>query len=223
MVTRTATFYKRRYNGYVPAAGYAADVVHAGPLEVNLGTPAASAADNILNDQSLATAGTTTTFLDDEADSQFGRNIRLVASGASTSTVTVRGRDYLGQPMNESLTLNGTTSVVGVKAFYWIDSVTWTATAATTFDMGWGARMGVPYYTVNVLAEQVSGAAGTVGTLTAGVRTDPQTATTVDPRGLYTPNGTVNGTNRFVIVTLVDNFVNLSGNGGLYGIAHFFA
>lgn len=223
MVTRTATFYKRRYNAYVPAAGYAADVVHAGPLEVNLGAPAASAADNILNDTSIASAGSTTTLLDDQADAPFGRNVRVAASGAATSTVTVRGRDYLGQPMAETLTLNGTNSVVGVKAFYWIDSVAWTATSATTIDLGWGARFGLPYTTINVLAEQVSGAAGTVGTVTAGVRTDPQTATTADPRGLYTPNGTVNGTNIFVLVCLVDNYVNSSGNGGLYGIAHYYA
>ena len=221
MVARIATFNKRRYNSYVPAAGYAADVIHAGPLEVELGAPAASAADNILNDQSIASAGSTTTLLDDFADAPYGRNVRVVASGAATSTVTVRGRDYLGQPMTETLTLNGTNSVVGVKAFMWLDSVSWGATSGTTIDLGWGARFGLPYRTVNVLAEQVSGAAGTVGTLTAGVRTDPQTATTADPRGLYTPNGTVNGTNLFVLVVLTDNFVNAAGNGGLYGIAHF--
>lgn len=223
MVTRVATFNKRRYNTYVPAAGYAADVIHAGPTEVDLGAPAASAADNILNDTSIASAGSTTTLLSDTADSPFGRNVRVVASGIATSTVTVRGRDYLGQPMSETLTLNGTTSVVGVKAFYWLDSVAWGATAATTIDLGWGARFGLPYRTITVLAEWVSGAAGTVGTLTAGVRTDPQTATTADPRGLYTPNGTPNGTDHFVITVLVDNFVNSAGNGGLYGIAHFFA
>jgi hypothetical protein len=223
MVARIATFNKRRYNSYVPAAGYAADVIHAGPLEVDFGTPAVSAADNILNDQSIASASSTTTLLDDQADANYGRNVRVVASGAATSTVTVKGRDYLGQPMSETLTLNGTNSVVGVKAFYWLDSVSWTATAATTIDLGWGARFGLPYRTVNAVAEQADGVAAAAGTLTAGVRTDPQTATTADPRGLYTPTTTPDGSKRLVAIVLTDNFVNSSGNGGLHGIAHYSA
>jgi hypothetical protein len=69
--------------------------------------------------------------------------------------------------------------------------------------------------------ETVNGVGGTVGTLTAGSLTDPQTATTPDPRGLYTPTGTLNGTNKICIDIMPHNYVNSNGNGGLYGIAHF--
>lgn len=222
MTTRVGTFRNRRYNGYVPACGYAADVIHGGMFLVDLGAPAAASATAILNGTSIAAAVDTSTFVGDKADAPFGRNLQVVASGAATSNVTVYGRDYLGQPMRESFTLNGATPVVGVKAFYWIDRITAGVTAGTTINVGWGARFGLPYKTQSVTAEMVNDAAGTVGTFTAGVNTDPQTATTADPRGLYTPNGTVNGANTFELRVVTDNEVNSSGNGGLHGIRHFF-
>jgi hypothetical protein len=77
-----------------------------------------------------------TTFVADTADAPFGRNITVVASGAATSNVTVYGKDYMGQPMTESFTLNGATPVVGRKAFKWVDRITAGITAATTINVG---------------------------------------------------------------------------------------
>lgn len=223
MVARTATFRNRRYNSYVPACGYAADIIHMNQYQVAFGTVAASAADNILNDQSIASATSTTTLLDDEADAAYGRNVRVIASGAASSTVTISGRDYLGQPMTETLTLNGTNSVVGVKAFKWLDRVAWGATGGTTIDLGWGARLGLPYRASGIDVETVDGVSGTLGTFTAGSLTDPQTATTADPRGLYTPNATPDGSKVIRAVMQVHNLLNTNGNGGIYGIAHYSA
>jgi hypothetical protein len=217
---RVGTFNNSRYNNYVPACGYAADVVHGAPFEVDFGTPAAADADAILNDQSIATAGSTTTFLDSSSDASFGQNVTVVASGAATSTVTVHGFDCHGQPMSEQLTLNGTTPVVGVKAFKSIAEVEFGATGATTIDLGWGSKLGVPYRITHCLGEQADGVAAAAGTVVAGVRTDPQTVTTVDPRGCYTPTTTANGSKRLKAFFLLDGFVNSSGNGGLQGIAH---
>jgi hypothetical protein len=219
MTARQRDFFHPRYNAYVPACRYADDVVHSAPLVVNFGAPAAANATAILNAQSIATAGgVNVSFTMSEI---WGRNVTVVASAAATSTVTVIGRDYLGQPMRETLTLNGTTPVVGLKSFKWIFRVEYGATAGVTINVGTGSRLGLPYRVSNVLAEKVNSVAGTVGTLTAAVLTDPQTATTGDPRGQYTPNATMNGTNRIEIAVLTDNFVNASGNGGLFGIAHF--
>lgn len=223
MVQRVATYRRRNFNAYVPACAYAADVIHGAAYQVDFGTPAASAADNILDNQSIASAGSTTTLLGNQSDAPFGRNLRVIASGAATSSVTVRGRDYLGQPMTEQFTLNGANSVVGVKAFYWIDSVAWSGTSGTTIDLGWGARLGLPYRTAQVTAESVNGVGGSVGTLTAGSLTDPQVITTADPRGLYTPTGTLNGSNKICIEFMPHNYVNGNGNGGLYGMAHFYS
>jgi hypothetical protein len=61
------------------------------------------------------------------------------------------------------------------------------------------------------------------GTLTAPVLTDPQTATTGDPRGTYAPNVTLNGSTEVEIYAIADRGVNSDGNGGLLGIKHHFA
>jgi hypothetical protein len=227
MTARVGTFRLRRYNSYVPAAQYANDVIHDNINPVLFGAPAVSSATGLLSAQSIATATNTiaaaVTITNPVADVPFGRNLIFVASGAATSTVTVSGADYLGQPMVETITLNGATSVVGLKAFYWIDSIAWAATAATTINVGWGTRFGLPYRTTNAVAEVLDGAATTLGTLNAPIYTDPQTATTGDPRGTFVPNTTPNAARVIKAFFLFDNTLNAAGNGGLYGIRHFVA
>lgn len=217
---RVASFRNRRYNTYVPAMAYSVDVIHEGPHMVDFLTPIAAVAAGVLSATSIATAVDTTTFVTDTADAPFGRCLSVVASGAATSNVTVYGKDYLGQSMSESFTLNGTTPVVGNKAFKWIDRVTAGITAATTINLGFNTKLGLPYRMSNVFEETANGAEATVGTFVAGVLTDPQTTTTGDPRGTYTPSTTLNGTNRIMASFLPYNILNANGNGGLHGIAH---
>jgi hypothetical protein len=217
---RVASFRNRRYNSYVPACAYAADVIHGAAYEVDFLTPIAAVAAGILSATSIATAVDTTTFLSDTADAPFGRNITVVASGAATSNVTVYGKDYLGQGIAESFTLNGATPVVGKKAFKWIDRVTAGITAGTTINVGFGSALGLPYRMSNVIEEVANGAEAAIGTFIAGVLTDPQTLTTGDPRGTYTPSTALNGTNRIMGKFMPYNILNANGNGGLHGIAH---
>jgi hypothetical protein len=208
MVQRVASFRNRRYDSYVPACGYAADIIHGAPYMVDFLTPAAASATDILN----AVAGTSgtamTTFGDDSADAPFGRN---VAAGAGGS-VTVRGKDYLGQSITETIAA----STAGLKAFKWIDSVTPAFTGAVS--LGWGSKLGLPYRMSNVMEETGNGAEATIGTFVAGVLTDPQTSTTGDPRGTYIPSTALNGSNRILATFLPYNVLNANGNGGLYGI-----
>lgn len=218
MVQRVAQFRNRRYNAYVPACAYSAEVIHGAPYQVDFLTPAAAAAAGILSAQSIATAGSATTFVSDTADAPWGRNITVVASGAATSNVTVSGKDHLGQGITESFTLNGTTPVVGLKAFKWVDSIAFGATAATTINVGFGTKLGLPYRMSNVMEETANGAEATVGTFVAGVLTDPQTSTTGDPMGTYIPSTTMNGSNRIRATFLPYNVLNANGNGGLFGI-----
>jgi hypothetical protein len=217
---RVASFRNRRYNSYVPACAYAADVIHGAAYEVDFLTPIAAVAAGILSATSIATAVDTTTFLSDTADAPFGRNITVVASGAATSNVTVYGKDYLGQGIAESFTLNGANPVVGKKAFKWIDRVTAGITAGTTINVGFGSALGLPYRMSNVIEEVANGAEAAIGTFIAGVLTDPQTLTTGDPRGTYTPSTALNGTNRIMGKFMPYNILNANGNGGLHGIAH---
>lgn len=214
------------FNYYVPAMQGGADMGQFLHGRMTFGKPVVADADAILNDQSIAAAVDTTTFLLSSsaiatAMSPYGRNVTVVASGAATSNVTVIGRDYLGQPMRESFTLNGTTPVVGTKAFKYIDRITAGVTAGTTIDVGYGARFGLPYKVIAVEREYAAGVVAAAGTLTGPVLTDPQTATTADPRGLYTPTTTPNGTTEIEIDVQYGNSVNAAGNGGLHGIRHF--
>jgi hypothetical protein len=209
-------------NYYVPSMKLAADVSDQGLCRVELGAPVALDADGILDGQSIATAGSTSTFAStysEAAMGRYGRNVTVIASGAATSTVTVNGYDYLGQPVRETLTLNGANSVVGVKTFYTITSVSWSGTSATTIDLGWGNALGLPYRAAvaALVAERVSGAAPTAGTLVVGHgAATTQTATTADPRGTYTPHASFvpDGarTYDFVYYTDVDS---------LHGARHF--
>jgi hypothetical protein len=117
--------------------------------------------------------------------------------------------------MVESFTLNGATPVNGGKAFRYVDSVTWTATASINLLVGTRATLGVPYrvQATAITNELVNGTTATAGTLVVG-STAPQTATTADPRGSYTPNSAPNGSNTYTLLYFADQ-TNLHGN------AHF--
>ena len=209
---------------YVPSAQAMGDLGQLLSQRVMLGPVVVAAAAGILSAQSIAVAGTTTTFALSSAQTEmgpFGRNVTVVASGASTATVTVKGRDYLNQKVAEQFTVNGATPVVGKKAFKVIESITNTVTAGTTINVGYGSTFGLPYKTVSVAREYADNVVASAGTLVAPDFTDPATLTTGDPRGTYTPTTTPNGTKVIEVQCELSNFVNAANNGGLHGIKHF--
>lgn len=225
-------YFPRRINQYCPAMQYDAAVSMHGPFRVSFGAPAVADTDGLLDGvDTTATSGTITVtgnanlgVIGAEADAPYGRNVTVTGAGAGSKVVTIVGRDYLGQPMKETITCssgNGT----GIKCFKWVDEIQLGAVAGDSdSDFGWGALLGLPYRTVKVLSEEFAGAVvTTLGTLTAPVDTDPATATTGEPRGKYTPNSTLNGSSELTITCIVDGRINSSGNGGLHGIAHYFA
>jgi hypothetical protein len=237
MVTRNPKYHPRRINRYTPAMGYHAGLVHGAPHEVNFGPMAVADVDLILNNQSIASAGSTTTFLVDNTDPVnssyteefpvgpgFGRCLQIVLSGAGTPAIVIKGRDYLGQPMSETFTGNGTTPVIGTKAFKYIDLISWAALAGETMDVGTTDKLGLPFRMANVLAEELDGVrVATLGTLVTPSLVDPATATTTDPRGTYDPQSTLNGTAYLSAWFLANGALNSSGNGGLHGLAHYYA
>jgi len=352
MTQQVQDYLPRRINQYVPAMGYAADLVHGEATRFSLGSPAVADADGLiatltltLNSGSSTTNSTMDGVLGGELDATYGRTVTVTPSGNPGADVVVDlyGRDYLGQPMRETLTIaNGqTTASESVKAFKWLDKVVHDGQAsnAVTATVGSGSSLGLPYrlgelvyaeeggtYTtpaleiVNVTANAVTisgtnaftatapidgfcigiharittatttnpavmdcknGSTGvpaldltvpvaavgfvasnrtatgvaaqatTVGdswtwTSNGGpdagaavftaefayntpqaiqrpVLTDPQTATTFDPRGLYNPRTTLDGSTEIVVYMTANKDVNSSGNGGLHGIAHYYA
>lgn len=214
------------HNYYCPAQQAASDLGQGLNSRFSFGTAViAASAALILSATSINAAVDTTTFASGFANTEaqmgrYGRTLTVVASGAATSTVDVYGRDYLGQKVRETLTLNGSTPVIGKKAFRYIDRVVAGITAATTINLGVGTGLGLPYVTMKVEDEFVDNVSGTVGTLTAPIFTDPQTATTGDPRGTYVPNTAPNGSRVIEIDAEFTNFVNTSNNGGFHGIQH---
>ena len=223
-------YHPRLINGYVPAMMGCAAVRH-GAYIADFGTPCIANATGLLNavaDASTYTLANMTTVTGFNAttgelnDVPWGRCLQVVASGACTSVVTIKGYDYLGQPMSEDITANGNTPVIGVKAFKWILSIAITEGGSSTLNVGWTDKLGLPYATQGVEAEWGNGLNQSTGTLVASVMTDPQTATTVDPRGTYDPTVALSsGATRIIARFRATNFVNASGNGGLMGIRHF--
>lgn len=236
--SQVADYNPKGINRYVPAMAYAADVIHSGPTRTSLGTPSVADADAILNDAICDDTATTFTYRPGDfrtvsgfngetgeiTDAKYGRNVSIVGSAVGvTQNCTIKGRDYLGQPIVRTIALNGTgAAVFGI--YKWIDEITVAQGASTeTMDVGFTDVLGLPYKCVKVLAEELAGAvSGTLGTLVTPTLTDPRIVSTVtSPRGSYDPNATLDGTSELVITAIYDNSVNAAGNGGLHGIREY--
>lgn len=204
-------------NMFVPDAKYAADCFLEGKLFVDLTptAPATASATALLSAQDIATASSTATFLSEFTEAvmgKFGRCLQYVASGAATSTVTVTGFDYLGQPMVEVATLNGATPVLGLKAFRRITSIAWGATAGRTINVGTRDCFGLPYASQGDAVDYTDDVrSGTQGTHVARVAT--QTTTSGDPRGTFAPNAAANGSRTYQLT--YEPY-----RSALYGAAH---
>lgn len=195
----------------VPNMEFAADVNLSGsPYVVNFGAPLALAAAGMVNaSQNVNGSATTINTFTSGAGSAtaigyngmvpfssttkrdgWGRNLTCVASGACTRTVTVTGRDYLGQVMVEVLTLNGTTTVQGLKAFAWIESIVIASdTDTATVNVGYGNKLGLPYAAMTMGAETKDGAVAANAATFVGALADATAATNTnaDVRGTYLP------------------------------------
>lgn len=224
MVTKAPSFFPRRINMYVPACQYSAEVELNGPTRISFGSPEATSASSLINAVSAAGGITVLAAAMGQATSgaRYGRTLTYVLGGAGAVLATTTGQDFWGQTITETITTNGATPVVGLKAFMSVISFV-IAAVAQTVSVGWGASFGVPYKVMKCLAEDVNTSSagftpGTVGTVIAPVLTDPQTALLGDPRGAYTPNVAIGVTKEIVGTFIFDNSVNAAGNGGLMGI-----
>ena len=161
-------YHPRSISQYVPNMEFAADVV--GDVHiVALGSPAAADADGIWDGVSATNSDTSYTSSDFKntfdgsstsltstsgmIDATYGRCLTATGSGGSNHVCTISGRDYLGQRMQESLTLSGTTVIHGNKAFKYVDSMAIASGASgDTVDIGWSDRLGLPYKAQKILS-----------------------------------------------------------------------
>lgn len=231
-------YFPRRVNMRVPNLSYVADMSDAGGgiQRINFGAvPALSTtyfASAVLSTTGVALSLTVAagTILNSGVvpgmpvgstvgTARWGRGLTFVGDGASTRTITLYGWDYLGQRVKWTGALNGTTAVPVTKAFAYLDTVSFGAAADTvSVSIGYNNVLGLPYQSSNMLSEMKNDAvAANAGTFVAAVLTDPQTATTGDPRGTYLPVTVIpDGTNTFQIL------VNINvTKKNLHGVAHF--
>lgn len=205
----------------IPLEGAEAQAVRT----ISLGAPAVAAANNISLAQAiagaadatitgaLATSGVATT------DVPRGVQVLSTNAGDTTQVVTVTGTDAYGATVVEAITLNGTTPVLGKKAFKTITRVQVSAVMVGNLTVGTSSILGLPYRPV--LGGFVRGIANEntadAGTYVAPIRTT-STSTTADVRGTYTPAGTLNATNVFTVTIAIQNGPE---DFHAYGIAQF--
>lgn len=149
---------------------------------------AVGSANAIKNDLLLDEGGTLTT---DFAQPDVPRCLQVVGSGvAVTGNVVVTGTNAAGAIITETLALNGTTPVVGVKAFKLIVSIDFPADSGATgetIDVGTTDKIGLPdilRVSGLVLLKLFDGAAD-AGSLTVDVDELE--------KNVYDPAGTLNG------------------------------
>jgi hypothetical protein len=220
-------FFQIGVNNYVPACQYAASVIGLGPSKFDLGVPAtAGAIATLLNAQGAAGP---ITYLGTPLiiDGTYGRTLTVTPSAAPGNAVAIDlcGYDYLGQPLTERFTGSAaaTTPIVGLCAWKAVVGarLNLAATNAITFSISTGVSLGLPYKGRIIAATE-----GTTEMTYAqintnkveAVLTDPATAFTGDPRGMYTPTTAPNGVLRYWVTMVGDPTVNTAGNGGLHGV-----
>lgn len=200
-VMTPGNFHPRRINQYVPKMQLASDVHYGGSTRISFGPVAAGNTNNVVNAQSLVAAATLDLSGLPDVVAPWGRCVTLTGSAnvIAGSAITLRGWDYLGQPMAEVFTsVAGVTAIVGLKAFKTFNSVTFALNAGTapvTMSIGQNTKLGLPYRAIAARLETASGApTGTQGTLAAGPIVAPTNAVgQPDPRGTYTPFTTMTG------------------------------
>lgn len=156
----------------------------------------------------------------------YGVLLRLARSaGLGTYLIVIKGRDYLGQPVIESVYLTDTTPSYTAKAFAYIDNMYTNATVDNIGIKPFG--FGLPYKTSALLSLMASSHYPTFSERTditsffslqaPGLTSLP---TSADPRGALTAGG-VSFYIHNVEATLVISDSITSGVGGLYGVKHY--
>jgi hypothetical protein len=171
--------------------------------------PAALSATAVCAAQAVAAAGNATingaSASGGVATFDVARNVSIVSSSASdtTQTVTVTGTDYYGQAQTSLLTINGTTTVNGLKSFKTITQVAVSAVFVGNLSVGSTDIFGLPYRVTDAGYLLRTGwnnaVADNAGTFTAA-DTATATVSTGDVRGTFLPASTAaNGSRRLVI------------------------
>lgn len=110
--------------------------------EQNWAAPLAANPTSLINAHNLD-GSTLTTFV---GQPDYARTLQLVASGSTTSSVTINGTDVLGGTISETISLNGTTPVYTQHAFASVTSVVLPTVSTTTVNIGIYVNLGLDNY-----------------------------------------------------------------------------
>lgn len=188
-----------------------------GRFKIGFGNPVAKSTTALLatatvtdTSNQLASAGTYDLVL--VGVSPQGRGLQYVSSSASDTaiTVTCTGVDIYNVAMTETATLNGTTPVLGKKAFSKVSSIVASGSMVGTLSVGTTNLFGFPMFAptagLGYITELANGIVPTAGTLVAGIQTaGGSTATTGDVRGTWLPNTTTDGSVVYEIILTTVN------------------
>jgi len=225
------TFHPRRVNQYVAKMQYASDVNFNGSTRVDFGSPGVGASNNIVNARDISAAVTVDLTGLAAIDAIYGRSLVFTGSAnvVAGTSITVRGFDYLNQPMSEVVTtVAGVTPIQGIRAFKYLSSVTFalnTGTAPVTMSIGLSNKLGLPYRAIGQRLEVANGApVATQGTFVAGPNAQTTNAVgQADPRGTYQPNTALSVNTRLSAhFDFANDIFGAIGSeaGGLMGFPH---
>lgn len=172
----------------------------------SFGDVAAADPDGYAEAQAVAGAGYLTLdgALGGEAD--VARGIVVDADDAATAVLTVTGTDLYGNPLVESITLNGTTAVAGKKAFKTVTSIYASAACTGNVFVGTTDVLGLPFAAtaksrvIDVFFNDAKDASATIVAADATTAT----ATTGDVRGTIDPATACDGAKEVVVILIPD-------------------
>lgn len=180
-------------------------------VKINLGAPAVSDADGAALAQAVAAAGNLTLngalAAGGVVSFDVARGVVAVSTdiGDTTQALTFTGTDEYGAALVETITLNGTTSVQGKKAFKSVTQIAISAATIGNVSAGTSKVLGFPMFlgdVTDVVAEIEDGAAAVAGALVDG-DVNAATASTGDVRGTYAPNSNPDGSKVFEIIAML--------------------
>lgn len=150
----------------------------------------------------------------------FGRVVSYTSAGnASNVSITTRGYDYLGFPMQETVTGPNATTVNGKKAFKYIFSVTPSGTPGATVSIGTADIFGFPIRSDTYEQLDMAWAGSWIttsgtGTFTFADLTNPSTAASGDVRGTWTASSASNGAKVWALYQTIPPW-NMPGSPGV--------
>ena len=156
-----------------------------------------------------------------ESELKFGEIVAFSGNAsADARVVTVKGEDYLGNPMVEKITLSKNTPVAGKKAFKKVLKVE--VASGDAVAMSTTAKVGLPFQTAALVKVITNGVVDNTAALTAF--THEQTATSNDPRGTVSLSHCTAGSEVEIIFTVTEFCTKVDGvddKGGLFGCKPF--